>query len=355
MSGETLDVLERRIANLRIAAGVVLAGFMLNAVLAIFLIAWMGASLQITFFALLAMAVVVAVAALYGDTFLTRATGARPLSRDEFPWLIPMVAALAQRAGIPAPTVLVADQDVFNAYTAGRDGRAKIVFFRGLLQQMPPDQVRAVAAHEIGHVVNRDVPLAVWAEAIFAWVTVVTMVVSIVASLIKGFSEALPKAMGDEPLALLFAIPVALVGFVIAGTVWFVGQAWKFLAGLMQLALTRQREFLADATAVALTGQPGVFADALATLEAYPAAMQGAARVRRFCIVAPLVQNRWSGDLFSTHPSTVRRIEEVLKLPPVAVSLQEKEWKGLGSVAMFIPAATIFGFAVVVLAIPLLR
>ena len=351
-SPSPLDPLTRRIANIRFAVAVVLAGFLLNAGFVVLIVASVGGSVVVSLATLGVMAGVILVAALYNEFFTLRASGARPLLPGDFPWLEPMVGELAQQAGIPRPRVLVSPFDSLNAYTTGSGANAKIVFYSALLHQLSRDEVRAVAAHELGHVLNRDISLAVWTGAVFWWVLTVRLLALMAAYSLVGFVKGCFES--SDPWGPVVGLFAGIFLLPLAALIWVGAQAWTTFAKLLELAVNRQREYLADATAVVLTGQPAVFASALARIADDPSIPRGAQTVGRFCIVSPFFGGGWWEDLTSTHPPYGRRIEEVLRLPEQpGRSLSGAEWKGIGSTSMFLPAGAVAALALLALMIPL--
>jgi heat shock protein HtpX len=349
------DPIARRVANIRLSAAIVLAGFLLNAGLVVLLVSFISRSVLIALATLGVMGAFVLIVAVFTEWFLLNATGARPLLAGEFPWLLPMVHDLAEKAGIAEPRVLVSDQNALNAYTTGSGDHAKMVLYTRLIHELPREQVRAVAAHELGHILNRDISLAVWTGAIFSWVLLVKTLAVVVALFIFEFFKALPGYLEDMgPLGAFVGILLAAMGFMVAGFIWIVAHGWAFVAQLMQLALTRQREYLADATGAAITGEPSALAHALASIAVDPSIGRGAGLAARFCIVSPAVAGGWWDEMLSTHPSTERRIEELSKLPAGGGSPAARDWPGIGSLSLFLPAGTIVLVALLALSIPLL-
>jgi heat shock protein HtpX len=228
----------------------------------------------------------------FSDRIALKASRARPLDEAEAPRLHAAVAALSQRAGIPKPQLYLIPSEQPNAFATGRNPeRSAVAVTQGLLAQMPPEQVEAVVAHELAHIRNRDV------------------LVSSIAAMIAGAISAIANVLqfsflfggGDEDdgplgwlgtLAMLILAPIA--------------------AMLLQLAVSRQREYLADATAARLLGGGRPLADALATLDrgtqAAPMAVNPA--FASLYIANPLPRIGVA-TLFSTHPPISERIRRL--------------------------------------------
>lgn len=355
MTGNSLDPLSARLQALRLSSGFVLAGFLFNAGIVVLAVATLTGSAVYALVAMALMALLVGGLALFADTFLLNRVGARPLDAQEFPWLEPMVRELAASAGMPIPNVLIADTEVPNAFTVGLGNSGRILFTTGLLDRLPQQEVRAVAAHELGHVINRDVSLGVWAWAISSWVATVSSVVSLVASAVMAFFRILPstasegEANGFIGLGLLM---IGLIGLAIGWLLRLAVQAWSLASRLGQLAFSREREFLADATGAAITRDPRSLAAALATLAEAPALPAGSAMVGRFCIVTPAARGGGWDELLSTHPSTEKRIEALRKLRADELPVLDADWQGVGSVNWLLPAASGVLLFVMALVIP---
>jgi len=351
VNGGVPEVLRRRVGALRWSAAAILASLLINAAAVVVLVGLISDSILVSLCAAGVMAAFVLILFLFADTFLMTATGARQLRQGEFPWLQPMVRELASRAGIEEPEVLISDQEGSNAYTVGTGRRAKVVFTRGLLEQLPREEVRAVAAHEVGHVVNRDVMFGLWSWTILAWVLFVGFLAFVAAWGLFG-AAAGAASTGDDWTGVLVGWIIAAVAFTLAVILAVVTLIWTTLARIAQLAVTRQREFLADATGAALTGQPEVLASALARASQNPSMPRGGSLVGRFCIVSPVSLTHWWDELFSTHPQTAARIRELSKLPSVRVNLADEDWEGIGGVGLLLPLGALVVLLLVAVIIP---
>jgi heat shock protein HtpX len=205
------------------------------------------------------------------------------------------VAELAQRSGLPMPKVYVIPSDAPNAFATGRSPKhAAVAATRGLLRLMDREQVRAVLAHELAHVGNRDTLIAAVAATIVGAISYLAQMAQF-AALFGGRGS--DEEGGANPLALLAVTLVAALG----GTI-------------LQLAVSRAREFEADAHAARLLGTGEPLASALATLEmaARRLPMQASPATAHLFIVSPLAGGRGTAGvlakLFRTHPLTEERI-----------------------------------------------
>jgi len=216
----------------------------------------------------------------FSDRLALKMSRARPLEPGEAPDLVADVEDLAQRARIPVPRLYLMPSQQPNAFATGRSPKhSAVAVTEGLLALMPRDQVRGVIAHELAHIRNRDVLVTTIAHFLqFQW-------------LFGGDDDESPLGFVGMLAAILIA-PIA--------------------AMLLQFAVSRQREFLADATAAELLGTGRPLADALGTLqrgvEVLPMEVNPASA--SLYIVNPLAGGGMSA-LFSTHPPIAARIERL--------------------------------------------
>ena len=229
----------------------------------------------------------------FSDRLALKMSRARPLEPGEAPDLVADVEDLAQRARIPVPRLYLMPSQQPNAFATGRSPkRSAVAVTEGLLALMPRDQVRGVLAHELAHIRNRDVLVTTIAAMIGA-------AISAVANFLQ-FQWLFGGGDDDEsPLGFVGTLAAVLIA--------------PIAAMLLQFAVSRQREFLADATAAELLGTGRPLADALGTLqrgvEVLPMQVNPAAA--SLYIVNPFTGHGMSA-LFSTHPPIPSRIERLL-------------------------------------------
>ena len=217
-------------------------------------------------------------------TAALRAYGARVVSQEEAPQLYEIVDRLRQRAGLPMPRLAVAPQPQPNAFASGRNpANAVVCVTNGLLQVLDREEVEGVLAHELGHIKNGDMLLQTVSATLAGAVGMMSQAGMYGAAGPDGRARVNPLAMILAPLA----------------------------ATLIQFAISRTREFKADATAAGITGKPLDLAEALAKINA--AAKQIPMRIPP--TMAPLAQvdplqafGGGLGRLFSTHPPVEERI-----------------------------------------------
>lgn len=232
----------------------------------------------------------------YSDRIALAAYQAQPLSREQAPQLFDMVESLAQRAQLPMPALYVVPTQTPNAFATGRDPEhAAVAVTEGLVNLLPADELEGVIAHELSHVRNRD--------------TLTQAVAATIAGAISFLAQTLSYGMwfmgssrdnnrGVNPLGLLLTVILA-----------------PLAATVIQLAISRTREFAADANAAKLTQNPRALARALERLENQGRInpMGGNPAFEPLLISSP-VSGEFLGNLFATHPSTEARIRNLLEI-----------------------------------------
>lgn len=231
----------------------------------------------------------------FSDRIALALNGAVPLAEGQLPWLRDAVAGLAQRAGLPMPRLYVIPTPAPNAFATGRDpSHAAIAVTSGILQILDRRELLGVLAHELAHVKNRDTLISTIAATLAGVITQVARLAFWFGGAFLGGRDR-DEDDGGGALASLGMLVVAPIA-----------------AMLLQLAISRSREYAADATGGALCGDPDALADALQKLE------RGAEvfPYERAPATAPLfIVNPLSGggllSLFSTHPATEERVRRL--------------------------------------------
>jgi len=230
----------------------------------------------------------------FSDRLVLRMSGAREVSREEETELHRMVEELSTRAGLPKPRVFLIDAPHANAFATGRNpARAAVAVTRGLLEVLSPREVRGVLAHEIAHVGNRDVLVATVAAGLATAVTHLAHVFAF-----SGLLGGRDEEEGSGAAGLLFAL-VAPIG-----------------ATLVQLGISRSREYMADETGARLSGDPLALASALEKLHREAEEVPGHAEpaTASLYIVNPFGALGGLTRLFSTHPPAEERIRRLRAL-----------------------------------------
>jgi heat shock protein HtpX len=228
----------------------------------------------------------------FSDKIALRSSGARPVTREQAPRLYASVERLAARGHLPMPKVYVIPQAAPNAFATGRNPHhAAVAATEGLLQVMNDDELDGVIAHELGHVRNYDILIASVAATLAAAITWMAYMAQWAMIFGGGRSRDDDRGGGAfTALAMLILAPIA--------------------ATIVQLAISRQREYAADASAARLVGHPYGLVSALEKLGAYNKRipMDVAPATASLFIVAPLSAGHAFSRLFSTHPPLEKRI-----------------------------------------------
>lgn len=251
----------------------------------------------------------------FSDRIVLRMHQARELDETEAPDLHAMVSELAQQAGIPKPRLYLMDEEQPNAFATGRNPATGVVAVtHGLVRLLDRRELRGVIAHEMAHIKNRDILVSSIAAAAAALVSYVAQALSF-SSLFGGSHES-EEDEGGAAGGLLAALVAPLA------------------ATLIQLSISRSREYLADETGAALSGDPEALARALLKLEQASQIVPADAvpATASLFIVNPFGGLQGMTSWFSTHPSTRERVERLralLRSPearrPVAPRLL-REW-----------------------------
>lgn len=231
------------------------------------------------------------VAYWFSDRIALAAMQAQPVSRGQEPWLFDTVERLARRAGIPTPQVYVCPQPAPNAFATGRNPQnSAVAVTAGMLRSFPEHEIEAVLAHEIAHIKHRDV--------------LITTVAAVLGGLISYAGYSLMFLGSDREHQGPLGAVGALVAVVLA----------PVAALLIQLAISRQREYAADALGGELCGNPRNLAYALRRLstanERIPTDVNPA--FHSLFVIRPLSAHGMA-SLFSTHPAPEKRIAALLE------------------------------------------
>ncbi|MCC7045870.1 MAG: M48 family metallopeptidase [Alphaproteobacteria bacterium] len=244
------------------------------------------------------------IATRFGDRMVLGLTGARAVPRDEAPVLHNVVEEMSIAAGLPMPRVAIVETDALNAFATGtRPDHAAIAVTRGLLNRLTRDELQGVIGHEMGHIANNDV-LYMTAVGVLVGLIVVISDLALRSTRFVGRRSDSDRK-GGGGLAIL-AVVVLLVFGILS----------PLAARAVQMAVSRQREYLADATSVKLTRNPLGLIGALRKLDQAPVRWDNASRaVQHLFIVNPFKKFGESASaLMATHPSVEQRIERLQAL-----------------------------------------
>src|SRR5215210_2594449 len=265
--------------------------------------AWLGDPTRALFGLALALVVGVVsglVSYFAGDNMVLAASRAREITHDEAPVLFNVVEEMSIASGLPMPKVYIVDDSAPNAFATGRDpAHATVAVTSGLLDKLDRDELQGVMAHEMSHVANFDIRYSMLV-GIMVGTTVLISDFFLSGLWFGGRGGGRRKGDGGGQLQLIMMV-VAIVLAILA----------PLFARLLQLSISRQREFLADATAVRLTRNPKGLADALQKISGDREVLEVANRATaHLYIVNPIKKfEKRSKGLFSTHPPIEERIK----------------------------------------------
>lgn len=237
------------------------------------------------------------------DTMVLRMHGARPATGED--GLTRMVADLATRAEMPVPAVYILETDQPNAFATGRSPeRGAVAVTRGLLQRLGPEEIAAVVAHELAHIRNRD-----------------TLIMTVTATFAGALSMLANFALffggrRDSPLGIVGVIAMMVVA--------------PLAAVLVQMAISRTREYEADRVGAEIVGNPMWLASALRRIQGFAARIDNNAAERNpgtahMFIVNPLHAHGYD-NLFATHPSTENRVAALQAMMPGGQGRGGRPW-----------------------------
>src|SRR3984885_15332337 len=236
----------------------------------------------------------------FSDKIVLAMYRAQPVTREELPRAYAAVERLTQKIGIPMPKIYVIPSESPNAFATGRNpNHASVAVTHGILELLNDEEMEGVLAHELGHVRNRDILISSVAATIAGAVTMLASMGKW-AMIFGGFERGGDRDDRGGGLAGLLMLIVAPIA-----------------ASLIQLAVSRSREYQADATGAHYTGNPYALANALQKLDVYSrrVPMQASPSTAHLFIIAPLL-GMSLGNLFSTHPPIAKRIERLTGRPP---------------------------------------
>jgi heat shock protein HtpX len=235
----------------------------------------------------------------FSDKIALATYRAQPVTREDLPRVYNIVERLAQKESLPMPKVYVIPTDSPNAFATGRNpNHASVAVTQGILGLLNDDELEGVIAHELGHVRNRDILISSIAATLAGAITYLASIAKwgMIFGGMRGERDDRDGG-GIAAIAMIFLAP--------------------FAAMLIQLAVSRSREYGADDTGAHWTGNPYALASALSKIEAYSQRrpLIASPSTAHLFIIAPLLGAGGFASLFSTHPPTAKRIERLTGRP----------------------------------------
>jgi heat shock protein HtpX len=240
----------------------------------------------------------------WGDDIILSTAGACELAYEDNPTLFGMVVEVAIMAGLPRPKIYLIDDESLNAFATGRTpDTASVALTAGIAGNLKPAELEAVIAHEMGHIGNRDTRLM---SIVVIGIAMFTFLAEMTFRLALGGGSG-RKSRNSSSLRSKAVLLVA------ASALWIFGM---FVAPLIRMALSRNREFLADATSARITHNPDALADALEAISKDPRveSLDSRPLMGALCVANPLSTDGLLSGLYASHPPIEERIARLRRM-----------------------------------------
>jgi len=229
----------------------------------------------------------------FSDKIALSMSGAKPVSKSTHGELYSMVDNLAIAAGLPTPRIYVIQDSALNAFATGRNPENGVIAFtQGILDRLDPEEIRGVAAHEISHIANRDMLIGTIAVVL---ASAIAMIGRFMRSGMGGEMNRIGDNRGGNPIRAIVAVGLLLLA--------------PILASLLRMAVSRKREYLADASGAMLTGDPEGLASALEKIGGSPKNLDRASEMTAHLFISNPFKNTKVTNFLSTHPPIEHRVE----------------------------------------------
>lgn len=248
----------------------------------------------------------IAISYFKGDKLLLNSADAIPVTQQDQPEIYNLVENLCINRGLPLPRIYIMDDNSLNAFATGRDPQhASVALTKGIVKKLNREELEGVISHELSHVENRDIRLMLLTVAGISFFTFVGEICLKVGAASR-YSRNNGNQGGASGIFFILGIICSLYGLV--------------FAPLIRLAISRQREYLADATGASMTHNPYALASALRKIsgDSRVEALDRRASMAAMCIENPLAKNNlfsWMTGLLATHPPIEKRIAALEQMP----------------------------------------
>ena len=285
---------------------ILVAMFPLIFIALVFLFTWIVVPMDQAFMVAISVAIPTTIACLiwmliswaFGDAMILRAAGAHEIDvkNPEYRQIYRSVENVALAAGLPTPRVYIIDDDSMNAFATGRSPRdASVALTRGIIKRLDTLELEGVIAHEMAHIGNRDIRLDMM---LVTGIGVTVFAADIIGRVMIDGTRSSNNKDADKGVAILLMVWIAFVVF-----------NW-FITPILRLAISRSREYAADATGAQITRNPRALANALRkiTTDSRVECLDKVKSMSAMCIANPAAPREFIGELFATHPATEKRI-----------------------------------------------
>jgi len=238
----------------------------------------------------------------YSDKIVLGLTRARLISREEDPRIYYMVEGLTIAAGLPMPKIYAIEDEGMNAFATGRNPQnSAIVFTRGLLNNLNDEELKGVISHELSHIKNYDILLGTIVVILVGMVTIISNII-LRSFIFGGRGRRSSKSSGGNLITVIFLV-VGIALLILS----------PIIATLIRLAISRNREFLADSTGALVSRYPAGLASALRKISSHSAVKTANSATAHLFIANPIAgkSKAFFSNLFSTHPPTEERIKRL--------------------------------------------
>lgn len=231
----------------------------------------------------------------FGDKFVLKVSGAKEISKNQHPNLYNIIESLSLGSGLKTPKIYIMNDNSINAFATGRNPEhASIAVTTGCLNKLNKEELEGVLAHEISHIKNFDIRLMVLVSVLVGTIVIIS----------DFFLRSFMFTNSDNNNKNINAILI-IIGIIFA-------VLSPLIAQLIQLAISRKREYLADASGSLLTKNPQGLADALRKIANDHNQLKNATHATAHLFISnPFKRKQWLNDLFSTHPNIEYRIEKL--------------------------------------------